>query len=726
MSQDSSHSESDGSPKSLSYITKELKSLKLWKKQEAIQRERDKIEREGQLVYLEEELRILKQEEEKLKEDMEKHRGKNDVESYLDWEMKVEQLFACHKVSEERKVPLATLSFQGHAMYWWTTLERERRLHNDPPIQYWNDLKSEMRRRHIPTYYGRELMNKLQRLQQRDTSVEQYRQQMELYMMRACIREEEATTVARFLSGFNLEIRDQVELLPYRDLNDLIQLCVRVEQQRMRKSSYKRDSSHSSSLKKDFKREGKPFDKKKNFEPSKSLAIEKDKGKGKVTSHTSSRTSDIKCFKCLARGHITSQCPTKKVMIMRGHDIYSSQDEATPSSINSKEEASDQGENVEATFPYDGELLMIRRLLNNQPSGTLSQRENIFHTRCKVLNNACSLIVESDSWCNCCSTRLVEKLDLTTSPHPKPYQLHWLNEDGDLVVEKQVKVKLSIGNYEDEVLCDVVPMEACHILLGRPWKFDKKTMHNGLTNEITFTHREKKFVLHPLSSQQVAEDQAQMKLKREKISKQTLLIQQPYFIILCKGTLSCTATSSGHETLPKGVKILLKEFDDLFPPEGPMGLPPLRGIEHQIDLVHEASLPNRPAYRTNPQETKEIESQVQELLEKGWVRKSLSPCAVPMLLVPKKDGKWRICCDSRAINNITVKYRHPIPRLDDMLDELHGAIIFSKVDLKSGYNQIRIKEEDEWKTAFKTNFGLYEWLVMPFGLTNAPSTFMVS
>nr|KYP32523.1 hypothetical protein KK1_046779 [Cajanus cajan] len=222
--------------------------------------------------------------------------------------MKVEQLFAYHKVSEEKKVPLATLSFQGHAMYWWTALEREKRLHNDPPIQYWNDLKSAMRRRHIPTYYGRELMNKLQRLQQRDMFVEQYRQQMELYMMRACIREEEATTVARFLSGLNLEIRDQVELLPYRDLNDLVQLCVRVEQQRMRKYSYKRDSSHSSSLKKDYKREGKLFEKKKNFEPSKSLAIEKDNGKGKVTSHTSSRTSDIKCFKCLGRVHIASQC----------------------------------------------------------------------------------------------------------------------------------------------------------------------------------------------------------------------------------------------------------------------------------------------------------------------------------------------------------------------------------------------------------------------------------
>ena len=146
--------------------------------------------------------------------------------------------------------------------------------------------------------------------------------------------------------------------------------------------------------------------------------------------------------------------------------------------------------------------------------------------------------------------------------------------------------------------------------------------------------------------------------------KRELFLNKPMIVPLSKEALFNT---NQHDTsFPSSIVSLLPEFEDVFPEEIPKGLPPIRGIKHQIDFVSSATIRNRPAYRSNPEDTKELQKQVGELVEKGYVRESMSPCTVLMILVPKKDGTWRMCVDCQAIKNIAVKYRHLIPRLDDV------------------------------------------------------------
>nr|GFB49450.1 putative reverse transcriptase domain-containing protein [Tanacetum cinerariifolium] len=154
------------------------------------------------------------------------------------------------------------------------------------------------------------------------------------------------------------------------------------------------------------------------------------------------------------------------------------------------------------------------------------------------------------------------------------------------------------------------------------------------------------------------------------------------------------------------------------------GLPPTRQVVFQIDLIPGAAPIARAPYRLAPSEMKELSEQLKELSDKGFIRTSSSPWGAPFLFVKKRDGSFRMCINYRELNKLTVKNRYPLPRIDDLFDQLQGSSVYSKIDLRSGYHQLRVREEDVPKTEFRTRYGHYEFQVMPFGLTNAPAVFM--
>eukprot|EP00253_Pinus_taeda_P002573 PITA_02573 len=578
--------------------------------------------------------------------------GSLSIDVLLDWISEMDKYFECEEFSKDRRVKFAAMKLKGHTALWWDSIQNERKRLNKTPIKTWSRMVAKLKGRFLPRDYQIALHRQVQNLRQRGLTVKEYTEEFYRVNLQVGYIEDTAKRTSKYVNGLRMEILDEISILSPNNTEEAYQSTINAEEKITKRRNAWRGRGSS-------RGKGQSYGRGQTVSNS-------EEGNRSKTSGTTKRGDSM-----------------REANSVRQRGAYVAQPEETTT-------LPQEAENT----PETGEALALHKVLLKlvDESTEQTQWKARFRTICKSRGKCCRIIIDNESTDNLVSTEMVEKIGLKCLKHPSPYRVSWLQKGHQLLVDEQSEVEFQISRYKDKIICNIMPMDVCHILLGRPWQYDRKVTHDGVVNCYKF---EKDGVRHTL--------------------------------VLIKEGKGATETSETKALLVSG-KQFLKQVEgskiDIVVDDLPDKFPPRRSISHHIDFILGTSLPNKAAYQMSPKDNEESRKQVQELLDKGFIRESLSQCAVPIALTPKKGGEWQMCTDSRAINKIIIRYKFLLLRMDDMMDCLSGANYFSKIDLKSRYHQIQIREGDEWKMAIKTNEGLYEWLVMPFGLSNVPNTFI--
>lgn len=305
----------------------------------------------------------------------------------------------------------------------------------------------------------------------------------------------------------------------------------------------------------------------------------------------------------------------------------------------------------------------------------------------------------------------------------------FLPDGSSTISSHSATVSIHRDTYNDTIDALVYPLDKYDLILGKPWLTSTNPLINFRNNDLHFTHNGVPVLWQCRGANSRSISTRTNGRLLSHIHFQSLATQpgNSVFLALLKTTSPTPATG---QTAPPDPpldpaihKIIHEEFPDVFPSSLPSGLPPDRGDAMKIETDPNADPPFRPVIRLSIAELDELRKQLDDLLSKGFIKPSTSPYGAPVLFVKKKDGTLRMCVDYRGLNRITRKNRHPLPRIDELIDRFRGARYFTKLDLLSGYHQQRIAEEDTHKTAFRCRYGHFEFNVVPFGLTNAPASF---
>jgi hypothetical protein len=648
----------------------------------------------------------------------------------------MEQYFLAASIQDEaRKVTTATMYLGGDAKLWWRTKYADIQA-NRVRIDSWDLLKEAIRSQFFPENVEYEARRALRELKH-TSSIREYVKAFSGHMLN--IRDmSEKDKLFTFIEGLKPWTRTELQRQRVTDLSAAMGAaeCLsdyHPESRKDRPSGNSqsvgggnrpyRTSSNPSGGERYSQNKGGAYQgtRQSNFKGNYNSSNSNNWNKGKAMEGRSDAAPKLMCFLCEGP-HRVAECPQKRMVNaycqLASGGSNSKQD--APQTSRHDETDSEEEEDVVGTFSHRCNTISHRAAKRDdvpskepkmeESKARICRAKGLMYIDVKINGKPIRAMVDTGATHNYLASTEVERLGLVLEKGSGKVKA--INSVAQPIVGIAKSVSIKAGPFEGRTNLSAVQMDDFKLILGLEFLRDTKTAVLPYADSLMMMGSKPCVITTQcgkMGEKSISAMQFSKGFKRN----------EPSF--LC--TLRLEEIEEATGPIPKPVRRLVKEFEDIMPEELPKKLPPRRAIDHEIELIPGAKPPARAPYRMSQPELEELRKQLGEMLESGIIVPAKSPYGAPVLFQKKADGSLRMCCDYRALNKITVKNSYPIPLVADCFDRLSRARYYTKIDLRSGYWQVRIKEGDEAKTTVVTRYGAFEFKVMPFGLTNAPATF---
>ncbi len=599
--------------------------------------------------------------------------GRKD-ENLISWIFQVSDLFEAMGVDVDNRLKLVSGYLGGAALQWYLNIRTLMSDNQKAPYTDWKEFIDELKSAFIRPNNQFHLRRELRNLKQKSSMNDYVFQFRNLVGQLKNMSEEDL--VLNFVEGLKDKTKEEVIYRAPVTLDSAIKMAVDF------------DSAKFNGIRKTWEQS------------------EARESNGTVPMDISYANKDVskrgRCHKCKQFGHWKAECPNSKKEEKKNKEIKEigilSLEEGF---VEETEEICDEGQQqLECAAAGEHNLLVFNGKINGIEG---------------------KILIDGGASHNFVAEEFVKENygALQENIHEAPAEKVAVVDGSSHVSSKMARgLGLTMGLYKGKVTAAVMKIGKYDLILGKSWLFQNNPSIDWRENRIEIPVKDGDVVVLTAQKRQPRKAGSQIALN---------VIQRREFReveeILCVNFIGNDEKSEVHHAgHQKFIENLKEMFWDVFQPLE--HLPVNRDTEHQIILKEGATPVSGPLYRQSPLELQVLKEELNKLLKKGFIRSSKSSWASPVLFARKKDGTLRLCVDYRALNNLTVKHKYPIPRVDEMLDQLGSARVFSKIDLEGAYHHVKIAEKDIEKTAFKTRYGLFEYLVLPFGLCNGPATFV--